>query len=202
MNLKLLVAFGGMAAFISCSGQQSSNAQKEATEQSTLSESTDDEIHEFGLVKQVEDAGYPFATLAIEFPERGFEAYFTLNMEEVAGVNPGIVNKWVGKYVEFYYTSDIVNSLIDIRQDGVSLIGMNPEELPEGLRKASGTLDCPEELSGDLPGVLQIMDAHADSYSFEFFITQEIIDARGQLVEGYFDERTVNTITQIRPSKK
>lgn len=202
MKVKMLIAIGGMIAFVSCSGQQSSKSDQTAAGKAALPEMAEDEIREFGLVKQVEDAGYPFATLTIEFPERGFEEYFTLNMEEVEGVDPGVVNKWKGRYVEFYYTSSLSYALLDIRQNGVSLIGMNPDELPEGLRKASGTLDCPEEPSGDLPGTLQIMDAHADSYSFEFFITPEIINARGQLVEGYFEERSVNNITKIRPSKK
>jgi hypothetical protein len=120
----------------------------------------------------------------------------------VPGIDPGSLNKWIGRYVSFTYTSSIVNSLLDIRQDGKSLLGVSPDELPDGLKKISGTLDCPDEPSGDIPGVLTISDAHAESLTFDFFIIQEVINAKGQLVEGYYDVRTENVIKSIKVLRK
>jgi hypothetical protein len=73
---------------IACGGKgNKNNIQVANTKDSTFSDrdipSEAQEIPEMGLLLQVEDAGYPFATLTIEFPERNFTEYFTINMESV-----------------------------------------------------------------------------------------------------------------------
>lgn len=83
---------------------------------------TDDGIKEMGLLKGVEDGGYPFATLTIEFPERKFQEYFTINFEEVKGTSLDKVYKWVGRYVSFTYNTDLTNALLDVQIDGKSLV--------------------------------------------------------------------------------
>ncbi|MFZ4561482.1 MAG: hypothetical protein ACOYOD_14910 [Saprospiraceae bacterium] len=201
MTTKLLTVLFCFALCLSCTGQgkPSGNVQHEAPAQQSPSD--EEEIREMGLLKSAEDSGYPFMTLQIEFPERGFEEYFSVNLQEV-GVDPGTISKWVGRYVEFYYTSKIANALMDLRMEGKSLLGMNPNELPEGLKKATGVLDCPDELSGDTPGTLSVTDPHEFSLSFEFFITQELVDAKGQIVEALYEERTENKVSKIKVLKK
>lgn len=198
----MIVVICCVASFLSCTGQQSSASRPMNKQTEEAQAINAEEIQEMGLLKQVEDSGYPFATLTIEFPERDFQESFTINLEEVQGVDLGSLNKWIGRYVRFTYTSSIVNALLDIRQDGKSLLGVSPEELPDGLKKISGTLDCPNEPSGDTPGILTISDAHAESLTFDFFIIQEVIEAKGQLVEGYYDTRTENVIKSIKLLKK
>ncbi|MBU6167970.1 MAG: hypothetical protein KGQ86_02950 [Bacteroidetes bacterium] len=160
-------------------------------------------LKEFGLLKSAEDSGYPFYTVEIEFPERKFSEIFTINLAELPDVDPGLLTGWVGKYVSFEYTSEIVNALLDIRQNGKSLLGVNPSELPKGLKKISGTLSGAANVTeGDLPSVLRIHDPEDQSIEFEFFITPELVEADGTLVVGYYDQRTNNRITAISPAKE
>ena len=201
MTTKLLTVLLCFALCLSCTGQSKPTAQAQQEAPAQESSSAQEEIREMGLLKSAEDSGYPFMTLQIEFPERGFEEYFSVNLQEV-GVDPGTISKWVGRYVEFYYTSNIANALMDLRMEGKSLLGMNPDDLPEGLKRATGVLDCPDELSGDTPGTLSVTDPHEFSLNFEFFITQELVDAKGQIVEAFYEERTENKIAKIKVLKK
>ncbi|MEY4047455.1 MAG: hypothetical protein RL284_1006, partial [Bacteroidota bacterium] len=162
-----------------------------------------DALREFGLLKSADDSGYPFYTVEIEFPERKFSEVFTLNLEEIPDVDPGILAGWVGKYVSFEYTSEMINALLDVRQNGKSLLGVKPSELPKGLKKISGTLSGATNVTeGDLPSLLRIHDPEDQSLEFEFFITPELVEAEGTLVVGFYDQRTNNRITTIKPAKK
>lgn len=196
MKFSLFVISVFLVLSYSCTGQGKSKTAE-------LPAPVEDQISEMGLLKQVEDSEYPFVNLVIEFPERKFTENFLLNLEEVDNVNPEIIKKWVGKYVKFNYTSDIFNALLDIRLDGESLLGMSDGDLPEGTQKITGVLSgAAEATAGDLPDVIYIIDPHEGSVEFEFFITQEMTGAEGKIVEGFFDERTVNKIAAIvLPSK-
>jgi hypothetical protein len=191
----------GVALFTACNGQEKQTQQPTTPQNEALMEG--DALKEFGLLKSVEDSGYPFYTLEIEFPERKFSEIFTLNLAELPDVDPGLLTGWVGQYVSFEYTSEIVNALLDIRQNGKSLLGVNPSDLPKGLKKISGTLSGASNVTeGDLPSVLRIHDPEDQSIEFEFFITPELVEADGSLVVGYYDQRTNNRITLISPAKK
>ncbi|MBL0303397.1 MAG: hypothetical protein IPQ23_17135 [Cytophagaceae bacterium] len=45
-------------------------------------------VHESGVLRIVQDSGYPFFTLEIEFPELNTTEVYSLNMEEIEGLNP------------------------------------------------------------------------------------------------------------------
>ena len=171
------------------------------TEKQELNEG--DALREFGLLKSADDSGYPFYTVEIEFPERKFSEVFTLNLEEIPDVDPGILTGWVGQYVSFEYTSEVINALLDVRQNGKSLLGMKPSELPKGLKKISGTLSGATNVTeGDLPSLLRIHDPEDQSLEFEFFITPELVEAEGTLVVGFYDQRTENKIISMKLAKK
>ena len=103
------------------------------------------------------------------------------------------------KYVQFEYSSTLSYALLDVRQNSKSLLGLSPSELPEGLKEISGTLSgALEPTQGDLPTTIRIHDPEGLSLEFEFFVTPELTEAEGELVVGYYDERTVNKITSIR----
>jgi hypothetical protein len=162
-----------------------------------------DILKEFGLLKSAEDSGYPFYTLDIEFPERKFSEFFVLNIADLPELDPGILTAWEGKYVSFEYTSKIINALLDVRQNGKSLLGVKPSELPKGLRKISGTLSGATNVTeGDLPSLLRIHDHEDQSLEFEFFITPELVEAEGTLVVGFYDQRTENKIISMKSAKK
>ena len=201
MKLSVLLLSISFAILNSCSGQEKQTQQPASTEKQELNEG--DALREFGLLKSADDSGYPFYTVEIEFPERKFSEVFTLNLEEIPDVDPGILAGWVGKYVSFEYTSEVINALLDVRQNGKSLLGIKPSELPKGLKKISGTLSGATNVTeGDLPSLLRIHDPEDQSLEFEFFITPELVEAEGTLVVGFYDQRTNNRITTIKMAKR
>lgn len=201
MKLNALLLNLGVVLLTACNGQEKQTQQPSSPQQEELM--AEEAMKEFGLLKSAEDSGYPFYTVEIEFPERKFSEIFTINLAELPDVDPGLLTGWVGKYVSFEYTSEIVNALLDIRQNGKSLLGVNPSELPKGIKKISGTLSGAANVTeGDLPSVLRIHDPEDQSIEFEFFITPELVEADGTLVVGYYDQRTNNRITAISPAKE
>ena len=200
MNLPVLLLSIGFVLLNSCNGQEKQTQQPVPTEKQEINEG--DALKEFGLLKSADDSGYPFYTVEVEFPERKFSEVFTLNLEEIPDVDPGILAGWVGKYVSFEYTSEVINALLDVRQNGKSLLGVKPSELPKGLKKISGALSGATNVTeGDLPSLLRIHDPEGQSLEFEFFITPELVEAEGTLVVGFYDQRIDNRIITIKPAK-
>ena len=200
MKLHVLLLSISFAILNSCSGQEKQKQQPASTEKQAITDG--DALREFGLLKSADDSGYPFYTVEIEFPERKFSEVFTLNLEEIPDVDPGILAGWVGQYVSFEYTSEVINALLDVRQNGKSLLGVKPSELPKGLKKISGILSGATNVTeGDLPSLLRIHDPEDQSLEFEFFITPELVEAEGTLVVGFYDQRIDNRITTIKPAK-
>lgn len=159
-------------------------------------------IKELGLLKQVEDSGYPFVTLTIEFPERNFTEVFGLNLEEVKNVDAQKLNAWVGKYVAFDYDSDIVNALMDLKRGGQSILDTDVYTKNADTKVIKGILSGAEEVtSGDLPGEILITTEEGITMSFAFFIDEKIVAVNGKKVVAFYEERTQNTINEIRLSK-
>ena len=201
MKLPVLLLSIGFVLLNSCNGQEKQSQKPSPTEQQEINEG--DVLREFGLLKSADDSGYPFYTVEVEFPERKFSEVFTLNLEEIPDVDPGILAGWVGQYVSFEYTSEVINALLDVKQNEKSLLGIKPSELPKGLKKISGTLSGATNVTeGDLPSLLRIHDPEDQSLEFEFFITPELVEAEGTLVVGFYDQRIDNRIITIKPAKK
>jgi hypothetical protein len=187
MKLQVLLLSIGFVFLNSCNGQEKQTREQAPAEKQEINEG--DALREFGLLKSAEDSGYPFYTVEIEFPERKFSEVFTLNVEDIPDVDPGILAGWVGQYISFEYTSEIINALLDVRQNGKSLLGVKPSELPKGLKKIAGTLSGASNVTeGDLPSLLRIHDPEDQSLEFEFFITPELVEAEGTLVVGFYDQ--------------
>lgn len=198
LPMLLLLAFGA-----SCTGQKPSNAKSKTETSDELGEPTGDEIRELGRILSAEDAGYPMFVVEIEFPERQFSETFLLNMEEHDNLDPAALSNHVGKYAAFFYTSEIKDALLEVTLQGKSLVGAAEGDLPEGLQKITGVLSCSaDDMGGDLPGSLSITTADGETFEFEFFLTQELVDANGKQVDGYYEPRTENKITKIHLNKE
>ena len=170
--------------------------------QSHSSSFLDDGINEFGLLKDVEDSGYPLATLHIEFPERKFSEYFTINLEEVKNVNMGILQKWKGKYVAFTYNSDLTNALVDLQINGKSAINTEPMEFSDNVQIVVGVLRGATKVTeSDLPSTISITTTDNQKLLFDYYITPEIVKINGRKVMAYYEEVVSNTITKIKVSK-
>ncbi len=162
----------------------------------------DDPINEFGILKEVEDSGYPLATLHIEFPERKFSEHFTINLEEVKNVNMGLLQKWIGKYVAFTYNSNLTNALVDIQINGKSAINTEPVEFTKNTIKVVGVLKGASKVTeSDLPSTISITTANNQKLLFDYYITPEMVKINGRKVVAYYGEVVSNTITKIKLSK-
>ena len=184
-------------------GIMSCTAQNGSRQTASLAEPVGDEIREFGLITNIEDSGYPFFNCTVSFPERQMEEVFLINLEDPGMPNLEAFMTWKGQYAAFNYTSTLENTLLDIRQDGKSLLGIAAADLPEGLSRITGTLSGATAVTtGDLPGKIRIHDPESASLAFEFFITEEMVEVEGQLVEGWYDVRTMNKISGIMVVRK
>jgi hypothetical protein len=190
---------------ISCIGKENKSGAEGRFSKDSISQnnnptaSKDGEITERGLFREVEDSGYPFATVTIEFPERRFTEYFTINMEEVENASLDVIRNYVGKYVVFNYTSTLSHALLDLQLNGESLLGMNSNDIDPNWKIIEGELDgANEETAGDLPGEVSIWADDGENLYFEFFITSEMVAANGKRVKGYYDVRTKNEIKSIQ----
>lgn len=179
-----------------------SNQSNSASFNSDSKTRIDDGINEFGILKEVEDSGYPLATLHIEFPERKFSEYFTINLEEVKNVNLGILQKWKGKYVAFTYNSDLTNALVDLQINGKSAINTEPMEFSDNVQIVVGVLRGATKVTeSDLPSTISITTTDNQKLLFDYYITPEMVKINGRKVMVYYEEVVSNTITKIKVSK-
>lgn len=190
------------AILLVCSLLVISNQSNSASNKNIKYTRIDDGINEFGLLKDVEDSGYPLATLHIEFPERKFSEYFTINLEEVKNVNMGILQKWKGKYVAFTYNSDLTNALVDVQINGKSAIHTEPMEFSDNVQIVVGVLRGATKVTeSDLPSTISITTTDNQKLLFDYYITPEMVKINGRKVMAYYEEVVSNTITKIKVSK-
>lgn len=153
-------------------------------------------IVEFGLVKTIEDGAYPMYSVTIEFPKRGFEETFNLNIENTFIEVPYLLHS-KGKYVSFNYTSILENSLFELEYNGKTLLSDMAVE--PRWAKITGTLSGAQaETMSDLPDIISVTDPSSTSYEFPYYIIPSIVEANGQQVTAYFDTFTNNTILSLK----
>ncbi|MFN8355969.1 MAG: hypothetical protein U0Y10_16055 [Spirosomataceae bacterium] len=192
---------------ISCTANEKKNETSTTQTDSAANVSSDtaqeeettnaEDLTETGLLKEVEDVGYPFVVLTIEFPERKFQEFFTVNLEEVKKYDMNQLRKNVGRYFRFTYTSEIENTLIDIQKGGKTLLTDTQANITADTRKIEGFLSgADEETPGDLPGKITIT-SKSEKLTFEFFVTKELVAVNGKTVVGYYEERAKNVITSL-----
>jgi hypothetical protein len=210
MRSSSLIAALVLVANLSCSRNEKGSTHSEAATAATTTKniaqaisaksvSARRTIDETGVLKQVEDSGYPFALLTIESPDGKSTEEFTINLEEVAGAQQPTITEWIGKTVSFTYTSELVNALLDIQVAGKTLLKDNDVTIDANTKKIMGMLTgADEETAGDLPGMITITSANKVSQQFPFYITTEMVKANGSTVVGFYEERTENKITAIK----
>lgn len=162
-------------------------------------EPNDEEIREYGIVKEVEDMGYPMFAVDMEFPERNMTASFSLNIE-VGGIDHDAVYKMKGKYATIYYTADVEPYLADMQVKGKSLFGdYAPEKMDPDWKKITGTLsDADEPTPGDLPGSVTVTAKDGNTVTFGYFVDHAMVAANGKEVTAYYNMREKNNITYVK----
>lgn len=200
MRLSLVVPVLALAACAPSPEPRQQGADPDPAPATTIAAESPGLLRELGRIAAVEDSGYPFFVLRIEFPERGFEELFLLDASTVPGADPGSLAGWQGRYARFEYTSELQPALLELRREGRSLTGAGETALPAGASRQVGILGgASEPTAGDRPARIRVHDPEGESMEFEFFVTPAIAAAEGSVVEAWFEERTVNRIVSIRP---
>lgn len=161
---------------------------------------TDDDIREYGLIEKVEDATYPFFEVTFNFVERNMKMDFNVNIESISLTDRDL-NNLQGKYATLYYTSDLVNDLVDLHYEGKTLFGEYAPEMDASWKKITGIMSGAESLSGDLPSKIQVTDSDGQKIVFELYIEDDTMKANGKTVTAYYTLHGVNTVTHIEASE-
>lgn len=217
-NISLILSLSALLFVFSCQNNPKKDseieAQTEEIESAEIIEESDDiyiddvvdrdpsdeELNEFGLVNLVEDAGYPFYYLLIEFPERQMEIYFQVIVENLNYTGSSL-EELKGKYISFYYESDLENRLSDILSNGASVFGENGYH-DEDMYSVTGILSNAEEVSqGDLPGFFTITTNEGETLEFEYYISEEIVTINNTEVTVYYTIEDLYRINYIRLSE-
>lgn len=201
----VLLTFCSLVWISSCGNSTDSNTNNEASTETTESDAPValDTLRELGLIKTVEDAGYPMYSLEIEFPERGFSEGFLLNAEDIQGLDLEKLGSSAGKYISFEYTSELENALLDLKLNGKSVYNDGDPFMPtpetktfEGILNNAG-----EPTTSDLPDQISISGSGGKTEKFDCYITPLMAKANGKKVVGYYEVRTANRIVALEFTK-
>jgi len=153
-----------------------------------------------GKLISAEDSGYPFYILAIQPAKKKDVQYFTVDLSIIPNMDLPTILNLVNKKIAITFESTEINALLDIRRDGISLLGMKDEDLPQEYMTITGNLSGTYTYEGgDLPGTISINDPHEEMVTFEFFVTPEMAEAEGQIVTGYYQKRISTDVKTIKP---
>lgn len=202
MNL-FFVGFSFLLFFAACDAAPASKSTDETESVLPTAIQTDGEpasAEKTGLVQQVVDAGYPFFSILLLADNEGAEEWYWCNVEELPDIDAAALTALEGKMAVISYAVSTENALLDMRYEGNSVLGVEEGDLPEGLQRLTGVLSGTYTYEGgDLPGKISVNDPHVAFAEFDFFVTQEMKDLEGQIVEVWYDVRTVNRVQGIRP---
>jgi hypothetical protein len=133
-------------------------------------------------------------SVTMDFPKAHTTQTFSLNVES-AHIDQAALNKAIGKYVPFDYTSKLVNNLIEIKLNGKPLLKASIEP---SLKKFTGTLSGAQSVTeSDLPGLVTVTDKTGKQEHFPYFVAPEMVIANGKVVTAYYDIRTENIIVSM-----
>lgn len=162
-------------------------------------EPNDDEIREFGLIADLQDAAYPIFIVLVEIPERGQTFEFNMNVEAAE-----LSHDWpefTGKYATIYYQIDELINVFDLQYQGASTQGEYAPPIDPTWESITGILSGADRPSGDLPIDLSIKTANGKSISFEYFVDDLVMQANGQNVEIFYEMTELEMISYLELAK-
>lgn len=204
MRFAFILVLALAVFLISCSSEAvdetSGQTDSFATEMPGEEDVQNDEIQEYGLIKRIEDAGYPFFIVTVEFSERNMTIDFNLNAEE-ASLAPDVLQSAEGKYATIYYTSNLEPSLVDMTLNGKSVMLDEPLTRHPDYKVITGVLTGAEEPTpGDLPDEVCITDKNGEQQCFKYYVDDEMVRANGQEVVAIYTLQGRNNITRLQLS--
>jgi hypothetical protein len=152
-----------------------------------------------GKLIAAEDSGYPFYIISVQPAKKKEIQYFTVDLSVLPNIELPDLLALVNQRIAIEFDTKEYNTLLDIRKDGISLLGMTDEDLPKEYLTITGNLSGTYTYEGgDLPGTVTIYDPHEEKVTFEFFVTPEMVEAESQIVTGYYEKRIATEIKSLK----
>jgi len=156
----------------------------------------ENELREYGRVLAIEDGVYPMFIVVIEFPEKGTEKEFNLNIEAI-DTDVEELQAMNGRYVTLYYTSDLRNNLFELTADEKEIVGV--KAIDPGWKNVRGVLEGADaETTSDLPDTIAILSENGKRTEFPCYITPEMVEVNGSEVSAVYGVSGVETISYLR----
>lgn len=163
-------------------------------EEENTRQTDDEQITETGLITAVEDGAYPMYSVTMEFPKAHFTQTFSLNVE-TPSVDTSALEKAVGQYVTFNYTSALENDLLEMELNGKPILDGWKEA---SLKKVTGILSGADKVTeSDLPGLVTVTDQAGTQFHFDYYVPPEMLAANGKEVTAYYAINPKNKIVSI-----
>lgn len=163
-------------------------------------EPTDEEIREYGILTEIEDAPYPMFSIDVEFPERQSAASFLFNVEE-SPLDMGALLDMKGKYATIYYIIEDDPRIEAIVLECEPVYGeISPES--NGGKEITGVLSGATSVSGDLPGTITITAQDGTQKEFKLYIDEAVIAVNDEEVTVFYYEHGTSKITYLKPAEE
>ncbi len=149
-----------------------------------------------GTLEGSEDAGYPMAYIMLAEEGGGEVVTFNFNQEDGSGLKIEKMTPLLGKKVVIEYERVEFLDAFDILLNGKSIM-----ERPAGtacVKEIKGILDAPKVTESDLPSTYTIKATDGTTYSFETFITPEMVAAHGKEVSACLINATQDNLKSIK----
>lgn len=158
------------------------------------SQAADEQITETGLITAVEDGAYPMYSVTMEFPKAHLTQTFSLNVESPS-VDTSALEKAVGQYVTFNYTSTLENDLLKMELNGKPILDGWKDA---SLKKVTGILSGADKITeSDLPSLVTVTDQAGTQFHFDYYVPPEMLAANGKEVTAYYAISPKNRIVSI-----
>lgn len=141
------------------------------------------QMREVGFFKSVEDGAYPMFSVTIELSNPKTIKSYNLNIENTS-LEPQDLDKLVGTFAPFIFTSNSELVLMEIDHQGRKLFGDMPIENSWG--SINGTLrNAGAVTQSDLPSKINIETADGKQFTFDYFIPEEMVALNNKQVTLY-----------------
>lgn len=163
-------------------------------EEENTSQADDEQITETGLITALEDGAYPMYSVTMEFPKAHLTQSFSLNVESPS-VDTSALEKAVGQYVTFKYTSTLENDLLEMELNGKPILDGWKDA---SLKKVTGILSGADKVTeSDLPSSVTVTNQAGTEFHFDYYVSPAMLPANGKEVTAYYAIKPKNKIISI-----
>lgn len=196
LSMLILVMAAGLAG---CDSRPAGKTEEKGTAAiPTPAPPKKDETQITGKVINVEDSGYPLFTVTIALDGDAGEIDLLANDADLKIA--GGMGSLQGKAVAAQYRNIKEADLIDMRVDGVSVLGEDsPGRGAKGMTVTGVLSGADSDTTSDLPDTITVTPPDGAPVQFKYYILPEMVAANGKTVEVLYDVREIREIAFIKP---